>query len=192
MSDDTAPLELLKINDEQKAALAAALEQPDRRARGDHRMLAALRRRKLINIHHEITELGRYQVRWYSDDAARAWEVRPDSFGHYVSRGRAPQPDGFEHSGGTTARAWWKPSSILEFDRGPGRGNFERMQIDMQTVIRQYRAGVSIRKIAVSLGVSATVIANRLEEAGEKPTTSSSRTAYRHDQRPTISAESAG
>lgn len=151
-----------------------------------------LHQRNLIDDDGNVTDLGRYQVRWYSDDAARAWQVEPDSFGHYVRNDRAPAPDGFEHPGGTMARAWWYPETVTSYDRGPGRGNFERIELDMSTVIRQYRAGIPIRKIAASLGVSPTTVTNRLEEAGEKAVTSSSRTAYRRDQRASISAEGAG
>lgn len=191
--DADQQLELLDdLTAKQREVLLAALDEPDGRAVGDHRVLGALRRRDLISIiDHTVLPLGRYQVRWYVEDAARFWGVQPDSFGHYVARGRAPNPDGFEPRS-TTARAFWRPATITKFDRGPGRGNFERIEIDMSTVTRQFRAGVSIRAIAKSLNVSPTTLSNRLEEAGEKPTTSSSRTAYRRDQRPTISAESAG
>lgn len=192
-TDSSVKLELLDLTTKQKEVLAAALDASDRRATGDHRVLQALRRRHLISdVDHTLLDRGRYQVRWYVEEAAEHWGVQPDSFGHYVARGRAPAPDGYEPRA-TTARAWWHPTTITKFDRGPGRGNFERIEIeDMSTVIRQYRAGISIRAIAKSLEISPTTLANRLEEAGEKPTTSSSRTAYRRDQRPTISAESAG
>lgn len=186
-------MELLKLTDRQREVLAAALEDDWTVKIKGGQLRTGLRQRELIDDDGRVTVLGRYQVRWYTEDAAAAWRVQPDSFGHYVSRGSAPTPDGFEHSGGTVARAWWAPATIISYDRGPGRGNFERLAIeDMSTVIRQYRAGTSIRKLAKSLGISPTTLTARLEEAGEKPTTSSSRTAYRHDQRASISAEGAG
>lgn len=191
--DSSVKLELLQLTEAQESALLEALDRPHWIADADHRVLGALRRRGLINdADRALTTLGRYQVRWYVEDAAAAWNVQPDSFGHYVTRGRAPSPDGFEDTGGTIARAFWRPATVLDYDRGPGRGNFERTDLDMQTIVREFRAGVSIRNIAKKHGVSATTVTNRLEELGEKPTTSASRTAYRRDQRATISADGAG
>ncbi|MES2211379.1 MAG: hypothetical protein V4515_14545 [Chloroflexota bacterium] len=181
MTDEAELLpELLELTDAQRTALVDALEAPDRRAVADHRVLGALRRKRLISeVDHQPTELGRYQVRWFSEDCGRAWGVEAGTFLQYVRRGTAPEPTDKGTFGSSTVRPWWDPRTVLEFERvGSARKGVHRRElseVDMQSIVRDYRGGVSIRDLARAHSVAVTTLASRLEELGEKPETTATR-----------------
>lgn len=169
-------LELIDgLNDKQRETLATALEHGGRTV-GDPRTLAALRRRGLVTDADNITELGRYQVRWYAEDCARHWNIEANTWNQYVKRGTAPKAAGRGLFGSSVERAWWRPADVLAFVR-PGPGNHgRRTELDMNTIVRQYRSGEhSIRALAKAYGVSAATLSARLEEIGAKPETTATR-----------------
>lgn len=177
-------LTLLKLNDDQRAVLAAALDEEFRKAMGDHRMLAALRRRKLIDEDNEITNLGRYQIRWYAEDCARAWGLEQAGTWHqYVKRGTAPAATARGTFGSSVDRPWWDPTTVLQFERptsGHRKGTRtsalkEINEVDAQTIIRAFRGGASARALARQHGVAPTTLIAWLEERGEKPETTATR-----------------
>lgn len=178
-------LTLLKLNDDQRAVLAAALDHPDKVAIGDHRMLAALRRRHLISDDdHTITDLGRYQIRWYADDAARQWGIETSTWHQYVKRGTAPPATAKGTFGSSVDRPWWDPATVLQFERptsahrkGTRTSALREMsEVDAVAVIRAYRSGrASARALARQHGVAATTMISWLEERGEKPVTTATR-----------------
>lgn len=176
---EQSELELLKINDEQRAVLEAAAATPRTPADGDGRMLAALKRRSLLDRNGLITDLGRYQVRWYSEDCGRAWGIESGTFLQYVKRGTAPQPADRGVFGSSTVRPWWNPRDVLEFERpGSARKGVHRRElseVDMGAIVRAFRDGASIRALATQHGVAVTTLAARLEEMGEKPETTATR-----------------
>lgn len=185
-------LTLVKINNDQRAVLAAALDaDPKGLATGDGRMLAALRRRKLIAPTRDgldyITELGRYQIRWYADDCARAWGLGQAGTWHqYVKRGTAPPATAKGTFGSSVDRPWWDPRTVLEFQRptsahrsGTRTSALKNMsEVDAQALIRKYRAGGregSARALARLYGVAPTTLIAWLEEREEKPETTATR-----------------
>lgn len=176
MTEQTT-FELLKLNDDQRATLERALEPPaPGRVVGDARTLAALRRRKLVTDADTVTELGRYQVRWYAGDCAAAWGIEANTWNQYVKRGTAPAPAARGVFGSSVERPWWRPRDVLTFERpGANRAGVRLIELDMQTILRQYRGGASIRSLAKQHGVSQGAIASRLEEIGAKRETTATR-----------------
>lgn len=182
-------LTLLRLNDDQRAVLAAALDHPDKVAIGDGRILAALRRRGLLEIRQwdkasVVTELGRYQVRWYADDAARQWGIETSTWHQYVKRGTAPPATAKGTFGSSVDRPWWDPQTVLEFERptsahrkGTRTSALKDMsEVDAVAVIRAYRSGkASARQLAAQYGVAPTTMISWLEERGEKPITTATR-----------------
>lgn len=179
-------LELVKINDDQRAVLVAALDN-DGLATGDGRMLAALRRRGLLAGTKDgvdyITDAGRRQIRWYADDCARQWGIETNTWHQYVKRGTAPQPNGRGTFGSSTDRPWWDPSTVLEFER-PTSAHRRGMrtsalrdmsEVDAVTIVRAYRGGTSARALAAQHGVAPTTLIAWLEERGEKRETTATR-----------------
>lgn len=179
-------LTLVKINDDQRAVLATALDHPRKVAEGDGRMLAALRRRGLLDGINEVTELGRYQVRWYADDAARQWGIETSTWHQYVKRGTAPPATQRGTFGSSVDRPWWDPRTVIEFERptsahraGTRTSALKDMsEVDAQALIRKYRAGGregSARALARLYGVAPTTLIAWLEEREEKPETTATR-----------------
>lgn len=172
-------MELFDLTTKQADTLRAALDSADKVVEGDHRVLAALRRRGLISDDdHTVTELGRYQVRWYADDCARHWGIETGTWHQYVKRETAPAAADKGIFGSSVVRPWWDPRTVIDFKR-PTRAHREGLrerELDMVQIVRQFRAGVSIRELARANGVAVTTIASRLEGMGEKPETTATRT----------------
>jgi hypothetical protein len=170
-------MELLNLKPTQLEVLATALEHGGRTV-GDARTLAALRRRKLVTDADTITELGRYQVRWYADDCAAKWIIEVNTWHQYVKRGTAPAPAARGVFGSSVERPWWRPRDVVNFERpGPGhRKGVRERELDMVTIVRQFKSGEhSIRALARAHGVAAATLSARLEELGVKPETTATR-----------------
>ena len=171
-------LELLDVNDRQREALTVGAYHPNKPVDGDGRMLAALRRKGLLNSANRITELGRYQVRWYADDCAAFWSVQTSTWHQYVKRGTAPPATAKGAFGSSVNRPWWDPRVVLEFKRPTMAYRAgQRRELDMVTIVRQVRENpkISMRALAAQHGCAPSTLIARLEEIGERPLTSASR-----------------
>lgn len=181
MLDDDA--RLLEINDTQRAVLSEALDD-DRPAKGHHSTLRVLRDLRLIDDDAQVTNLGRYQIRWYADDCARAWGlVEAGTWHQYVKRGTAPPATARGTFGSSVDRPWWDPRTVLSFERkssawrkGEQTSALKDIsEVDAQTIVRGFRGGTSARKLAALYGVAPTTLIAWLEERGEKPETTATR-----------------
>lgn len=177
-------LVLLDITTRQADALREALIRSERVADADHRVLGSLRRRGLINDDNTVTDLGRYQVRWYADDAARQWGIETSTWHQYVKRGTAPPATAKGTFGSSVDRPWWDPRTVLEFVRptsahraGTRTSALKDMsEVDAVAIIRAYRSGkASARALAAQYGVAPTTMISWLEERQEKPETTATR-----------------
>jgi hypothetical protein len=157
-------LRQLDLSRTQRIALEAAVEHDQPVPAG--RTRNALWGIDCVNEDGTVTDLGRRQVRWYNEDIALLWGVEPDTINSYVGTTSIPPEDG-RAIVGRHARRYWKPSTILSFER-PGMGNTgPRIEFDVQRMIRQFRTGQhSIRALAREHGVSAATITDRLRSAG--------------------------
>ena len=177
-------LTLVKINDDQRAVLVGALQFGQNVAEGDGRMLAALKRRELLDRDNRVTDLGRYQVRWYADDCAAQWGIETSTWHQYVKRGTAPEPTARGTFGSSVDRPWWDPRTVLEFERptsahrkGTRTSALKDMsEVDAVAIVRAFRDGTSARELARQHGVAPTTLIAWLEERGEKPETTATRT----------------
>jgi hypothetical protein len=158
-------LRQLDLSRTQRAALEAAVEHDQPLPPG--RTSNALRALDCVDLSGTVTDLGRRQVRWYNEDVALLWGIEPDTVNSYVGTTSIPQEDG-RAIVGRHARRYWKPSTIIAFER-PGMGGAgPRIEIDIHAIIREYRRGnASIRALARKHGVSAATITDRLRSAGE-------------------------
>jgi hypothetical protein len=152
-------------------------------------LLAALERKGLAERagpnDWRWTELGRYQVKWFSDDCAAYWNVRVPAWNIYVTRGTAPEPAYPGTPKSTTDRAWWDPAQVRAFVRPTNAGpEKQRVKLDNAEVLRLWRTPVpdgeggekriSIEKMAERFKVSTTTMSAVLERMGEKAPTSAS------------------
>jgi hypothetical protein len=172
----------VKLTDALRAAIDAALEAGDEAGltTGIVKHAATLSRLKALGLataDGTLTESGRRQRRWFTDDIALLWDVKPDTVNSYVGTTSLPANDG-RVMAGRHVRRWWRPETILEFNRPGMGGPGARILLDVQTIVRQYRSGDSIRAIAKAHGVTSSTIRARLDEAGEiaDPTTTESET----------------
>lgn len=165
--DIPTELQQVGISDALRAALDAAvsLGESGRITHGPSK--GRLRTLGLVAADGSVTEAGRRQVRWYNDDVGLLWGVAPDTINSYVGTTSIPPEDG-RAIVGRHVRRWWRPATILEFERpGMGGPTGPRVEIDIHQVIRQFRAGASVRALARMHGVSAATINSRLVDAGE-------------------------
>ncbi len=153
------------------AALDKAMELADERGLSagvvEHRAtLSRLKPLGLANADGTLTDLGRRQVRWYTDDIGLLWDVNPDTINSYVGTTSLPGEDG-KAIVGRHARRWWRPDTVLRFKRPGMGGPGPRVHLDVQSLVRDWRSGgASMRALARKYGVNVGTVKKRLEAAG--------------------------
>jgi hypothetical protein len=180
MATEDIELRQVPLTDAQRSALVAARAH-NGQITGASVLLAALERKGLaarVNLGDwRWTTLGRYQVAWYADDCAAAWDVSTSTWNTYVRRGTAPAPDYPGTLKSTVDRAWWDPDKVRGYVRpGSTAGpESQRVKLDHAEVLRAWRSGgYSIGTLAERFSVSATTMSALLERMGEKPPTTAS------------------